>query len=61
VNSPQQAISDLADAFDVLGSNPQLKQSMSKAALSFAESQTWQHRAEAMNELYAETMSGEPG
>jgi glycosyltransferase involved in cell wall biosynthesis len=61
VNSPQQVISDLADSFDVLGSNPQLKQSMSKAALSFAESQTWQRRAEKMNELYAETMNGEAG
>jgi glycosyltransferase involved in cell wall biosynthesis len=58
VDSPQQVISDLADAFDFLGSNPQLKQSMSKAALAFAESQTWQRRAEKMNELYVETMNG---
>jgi hypothetical protein len=61
VNSPQQVISDLADAFDVLGSNPHLKQSMSSAALAFAESQTWQRRAEKMNGLYAETMNGQPG
>ena len=59
VSSPQQVIGDLADAFDLLGSNPQLKQSMSKAALTFAESQTWQHRAEKMNEIYAETINGE--
>jgi glycosyltransferase involved in cell wall biosynthesis len=61
VNSPQQVISDLANAFDVLGSNPQLKQSMSNAALAFAESQTWQRRAEKMNELYAGTMNGAAG
>ena len=58
VNSPEQVIKDLADAFDVLGANPQLKQSMSKAALAFAEGQTWQRRAEKMNELYTETMNG---
>jgi glycosyltransferase involved in cell wall biosynthesis len=61
VNSPQQVISDLADAFDVLGSDPHLKQSMSSAALAFAEGQTWQRRAEKMNDLYAETMKGQPG
>jgi glycosyltransferase involved in cell wall biosynthesis len=61
VSSPQQVISDLADAFDVLGSNPQLKQSMSKAALAFAESQTWPRRAEKMNELYADTTNGKAG
>jgi glycosyltransferase involved in cell wall biosynthesis len=61
VNSPEQVINDLADAFDLLGSNTQLKQSMSKAALSFAESQTWRHRADKMNELYAETTNDSAG
>ncbi len=61
VNSPQQVIGDLADAFDVLGSNPHLKQSMSSAALAFAESQTWQRRAEKMNDLYAESVKGQAG
>jgi glycosyltransferase involved in cell wall biosynthesis len=61
VNSPQQVISDLAHAFDVLGSSPQLQLAMSKAALAFAESQTWQRRAEKMNELYAETMNFKAG
>jgi glycosyltransferase involved in cell wall biosynthesis len=58
VNSPQQVINDLAEAFYFLGSNPQLKPAMSRAALAFAESQTWSRRAEKMNELYAETMNG---
>jgi hypothetical protein len=34
---------------------------MSKAALSFAESQTWRHRADKMNELYAETTNDSAG
>jgi glycosyltransferase involved in cell wall biosynthesis len=58
VHSPEQVISDLADAFDVLASNPQQQRTMSKAALAFAESQTWRRRAETMNELYAETKKG---
>jgi glycosyltransferase involved in cell wall biosynthesis len=57
VNSPQQVITDLAQAFDTLASNPQLRPAMSSAALAFAESQTWNRRAEKMNELYAETMN----
>jgi glycosyltransferase involved in cell wall biosynthesis len=61
VKSPQQVISDLAHAFDALGSTPQLKQSMSRAALAFAESQTWKRRTETMNELYTETMNGTAG
>ncbi len=61
VNSPDQVINDLADAFDLLGSNTELKQSMSKAALSFAESQTWRHRADKMTELYAETTNDSAG
>jgi glycosyltransferase involved in cell wall biosynthesis len=58
VNSPQQVIRDLAHAFDVLGSNPELLLTMSRAALAFAETQTWQRRAESMNKLYADTMKG---
>jgi glycosyltransferase involved in cell wall biosynthesis len=58
VNSPQQVIRDLAHAFDVLGSNPELLLTMSRAALAFAEKQTWQRRAESMNKLYADTMKG---
>jgi glycosyltransferase involved in cell wall biosynthesis len=61
VKSPQQVITDLAHAFDVLGSNPQLKLSMSRAALAFAENQTWKRRVERMNELYAGTMNGTAG
>jgi glycosyltransferase involved in cell wall biosynthesis len=61
VNTPEQVIHDLANAFDHLGSNPQLKQSMSEAALSFAESQTWRHRADKMNEFYAETTGDRAG
>lgn len=60
VNSPEQVITDLANAFDVLASNPQLQRTMSRAALAFAENQTWRRRAETMNELYAETMKGTP-
>jgi glycosyltransferase involved in cell wall biosynthesis len=58
VNSPQQVINDLAHAFDVLRSNPELVRTISRAALAFAEKQTWERRAESMNELYAETMNG---
>jgi glycosyltransferase involved in cell wall biosynthesis len=58
VDSPQQVITGLAQAFDTLAANPQLKPAMSSAALAFAESQTWKRRAEKMNELYAETMNG---
>jgi glycosyltransferase involved in cell wall biosynthesis len=61
VNSPQQVISDLADAFDVLGLNPELKPAMSSAALAFGESQTWKRRAEKMNELYAVAMNSPAG
>jgi glycosyltransferase involved in cell wall biosynthesis len=58
VNSPHQIIKDLAHAFDVLGSNPELLLTMSRAALAFAEKQTWKRRAESMNKLYADTMNG---
>jgi glycosyltransferase involved in cell wall biosynthesis len=61
VNSPQQVITDLAQAFDTFGSNPELMPAMSRAALAFAESQTWKRRAEKMNELYAETVSSAAG
>jgi glycosyltransferase involved in cell wall biosynthesis len=61
VNSPQQVIADLAQAFDTLAKNPQLKRTMSSAALAFAESQTWSRRAEKMNEIYAEIMNGAGG
>ena len=61
VNSPQQVISDLADAFDFLGLNPELKPAMSSAALAFGESQTWKRRAEKMNELYAVAMNSPAG
>jgi glycosyltransferase involved in cell wall biosynthesis len=58
VESPQQVIAGLAQAFDTLAENPQLKPAMSNAALAFAESQTWTRRAEKMNELYADTLNG---
>lgn len=58
VDSPRQVIDDLAHAFDVLGSNPQLQPAMSRAALAFAESQTWERRAEMMNAVYAGTING---
>jgi glycosyltransferase involved in cell wall biosynthesis len=61
VNFPQQVINDLADAFDVLWSNPELAQAISRAALAFAEKQTWERRTDSMNELYAETISGAGG
>ena len=61
VNSPQQVIRDLAHAFDVLGSSPDLLLNMSRAALAFAEKQTWKCRAESMNKLYADTMNGTAG
>ncbi len=60
VNSPEQVISDLANAFDLLASNPQLPRTMSKAAFAFAENQTWRRRAEAMNDLYAGTTKSTP-
>jgi glycosyltransferase involved in cell wall biosynthesis len=61
VNSPQQVIKDLAHAFDALGSNPELLPQMSRAAVAFAEKQTWNRRAESMNELYGESMNGTEG
>jgi glycosyltransferase involved in cell wall biosynthesis len=58
VNSPQQVTRDLAQAFEVLGSNRELLLTMSRAALAFAEKQTWKRRAESMNKLYADTING---
>jgi glycosyltransferase involved in cell wall biosynthesis len=58
VNSSQQVISDLADGFDLVGSNRELLQTMSRAALAFAEKQTWKRRAESMNKLYGDAMNG---
>lgn len=57
VTSPQQVIKDLADAFLLAGSNPELLPALAKAAFAFAESQTWKRRAETMNGLYTETMN----
>ena len=56
VDSPEQVVGDLAKAFEFLKANPQAQLNMSKAALAFADQQTWQHRAEAMNTLYAQTL-----
>ena len=56
-HSPEQVISDLAKAFETLGNSPQKQIAMSQAALSFAEQQTWEHRAQAMNALYEETLA----
>jgi len=61
VNSPSQVIDDLARAFESLGENPKSLQSMSEAALAFAEQQTWGRRAEAMNRLFAEVINGVSG
>ena len=58
VNSPEQAINDLARAFEAFASHPGRRLAMSRAALAFAEGQTWTRRAEKMNELYAEIMTG---
>ena len=58
VNSPEQAINDLARAFEAFASHPERRLAMSRAALAFAEGQTWTRRAEKMNELYAGIMTG---
>jgi glycosyltransferase involved in cell wall biosynthesis len=56
VNSPQQVIEDLARTFDLLGSNPESLLTMSRAAITFAEKQTWERRAESMNGFYLEAL-----
>jgi glycosyltransferase involved in cell wall biosynthesis len=61
VESPEQVIDDLARAFEAFGSSPERRLAMSRAALAFAEEQTWTHRAETMNKLYAEMMKGTTG
>jgi glycosyltransferase involved in cell wall biosynthesis len=61
VKSPEQVINDLARAFETFGSNPERRLAMSRAALVFAQEQTWTRRAEAMNKLYAELMKGTAG
>ena len=57
VKTPQQVTNDLANAFATLGSNRGLRPAMSRAALEFADKQTWRRRAETMNELYSETLN----
>jgi glycosyltransferase involved in cell wall biosynthesis len=61
VKSPSQVIDDLAKAFETLGTNPESLPAMSKAALAFAEQQTWRRRADAMNRLFAEVIKGTIG
>jgi len=61
VKSPGQVIDDLARAFETLGANRESLQAMSKAALAFAEQQTWSRRAEVMNGLFAEVINGTIG
>jgi len=58
VNFPAQVIDDLARAFETLGTNPGSLLAMSKAALAFAEEQTWKRRAETMNGLFAQVING---
>ena len=58
VNSPEQVINDLARAFEAFATHPERWLAMSRAALAFAEEQTWRRRAEKMNKLYAEMMNG---
>jgi glycosyltransferase involved in cell wall biosynthesis len=53
VVSPEQVIHDLARAFDNFAENPERRPAMSRAALAFAEGQTWTRRVEMINKLYA--------
>jgi glycosyltransferase involved in cell wall biosynthesis len=61
VESPEQVINDLARAFEAFAATPERRPAMSRAALAFAEEQTWTRRAEMMNKLYAEVMNGATG
>jgi glycosyltransferase involved in cell wall biosynthesis len=61
VVSPEQVIHDLACAFETFVENPERRPEMSRAALAFAEGQTWTRRAEMMNKLYAEVMNQATG
>jgi glycosyltransferase involved in cell wall biosynthesis len=61
VESPEQVIRDLARAFEDFAENPERRPAMSRAALAFAEGQTWTRRAEMMNKLYAEVMNRTKG
>jgi glycosyltransferase involved in cell wall biosynthesis len=48
VNQPQQTIDELASAVEQLASDPARRQTMGHAALSFARTQTWDLRVEAL-------------
>lgn len=61
VVSPEQVIHDLACAFETFVENPERRPEMSRAALAFAEGQTWTRRAEMMNKLYADVMNQAAG
>jgi glycosyltransferase involved in cell wall biosynthesis len=58
VRTSKQIIRDFAVAIEALVSNPAVLRKMSDAACAFANQQTWTHRAEMMNEIYVDLMSG---
>jgi glycosyltransferase involved in cell wall biosynthesis len=57
VERPEQVIQDMARAFERFASNREERLAMSRAALAFAQEQTWTRRAETMNRFYAETIN----
>jgi glycosyltransferase involved in cell wall biosynthesis len=58
VSTPEQVIRDFALAIEALVSNPGSMRKMSQAAYAFANEQTWTRRAERMNVLYGELVTG---
>ncbi len=54
VTSPRQTLAGLADGIRRLALFPKERRKMGQAALAYAQTQTWERRAERMSNLYAE-------
>jgi exopolysaccharide biosynthesis WecB/TagA/CpsF family protein len=57
VASPEQTLAGLADGIRRLALFPEERKNMGKAAYAYAQTQTWEKRAERMSKLYAEVLS----
>jgi glycosyltransferase involved in cell wall biosynthesis len=59
VTNPSVTVTALAEAIQKLWKNPDTRAHMSKCAVQYAKSQTWQHRAEVMFDYYRRILYGD--
>src|SRR5207249_529265 len=57
VTNPHETVTGIVSAIRELALHPQIRRSLGDAGRAFAETQTWERRAERMSKLYEEVLS----